>query len=588
VRMLGASLLRRCVDGSAMLRQVAGVGWGGDQSWNRFGIRDPSILTNAAGHPVLDEAGRFAMFFNARDRATTDGGVTCVGLAQGTMESGWTSEPQPVFVDGAYAAQGSVLQLAPDHFRMYYSPDTLWGFALASSTDGRCWRRFGTRPILEPGQFGVRRMGLPFVRRIGQRWIMLFEGMAGSGFHIYLATSLDGIEWRAGNQGRSVYTPADGAWDCLGQANPSLYVENEEAEDSGYFIFYNGCREVHAWDIGVLRSDSLEGPWRSSPAPVLCRGQQGGWNAGRVEGARLVERPEGLPGVVYFALPTTDSYAGGRIAFASIDAAANCAPMAERNAGAERAYNDQLALRYFSVWDNFPIQRFSTDMEFRLIDKVVSPLSKVILLGSGGGRELPVLLNKGCRVTAVDISPQMLAVGRQRYADADVGWIEADLHELPAELVDFDAGICLGAVFNYLREPDLFLANARRCLKPGGSLVLAVINSRHPTEAHVRTELSDGRVRVLYSVSQLEQMLGAIGFRVEKTIGVRFLVDLLPAEWNSKPAQQPSGTEILNRLLVAEAELSEHMSAEKAKFILLHAVARATDPPVTVRALVCS
>jgi len=579
---LTASLLRQCVDGGALFNRVEGCRLAGDQPWSGFGIRDPSILSHPDGDPVVDGAGRLTLYFNARDREINQGGITSVGLAHGSQLAGWSIRPKPVLFDGAYAAQGSVLRLAADHFRMYYSPDTLQGFALASSTDGLVWQRFGHDLILTPRPFGALRMGLPFVRRIRDQWVMVFEGTDAGRFHIYLATSPDGINWQAGNQGRPIHTPAAGAWDCFGQANPSLYVAKDHDGDLlSYFILYNGCREAHAWDIGALCSDTLEGPWRVSPAPVLRRGQIGEWDAGRIEGARLLDLPGRPPSIVYFGLPTVDSYAGGRIAFAAIevnaDASSAGGTTSDGNAAAERTYNDLLALRYFDVWDNFPIQRFTTGVESQLLADVLAPSSQVILLGSGGGRELPVLLDKACQVTAVDISPQMLAVGRRRYPDAEVTWIEADLHALPNHLVDFDAAVCLGAVFNYLRNPELFLVNARRCLKRNGALILAVINSGHPSEMKGRIDLPDGRVQRIYSVTNLEALLGSTGFEIVSIRGVRFLVDLLPAEWNSQAAQQPLGSGILNRMLVDESKLSECMPPEKAKFILIHALARSAD-----------
>jgi hypothetical protein len=179
-----STLLRRCSEGSAVFGKKATAKLTGVLAWNSFGIRDPSLLMDMDGSAILDQNGRLTLFFNARDCAIEDGGVTSVGIANGNHESGWSIRPMPVFVDGLYAAQGSVLQLAPDHFRMYYSPDTQRGFALASSTDGETWKKFGEQLILEPSAFGIRRMGLPFVRRVKNQWVMLFEGIDNDRFHI--------------------------------------------------------------------------------------------------------------------------------------------------------------------------------------------------------------------------------------------------------------------------------------------------------------------------------------------------------------------------------------------------------------------
>ena len=569
-------LLRQCIDGAAIFRKTADAGISGNLAWSKLGVRDPSLLMDQDGNTVLDEAGRLTLFFNARNGAIDAGGVTCVGIAHGSNDSGWSVQPLPAFADGTYAAQGSVLQLAPDHFRMYYSPDTLRGFALASSTDGQIWTKFGQQLILQPSAFGVRRIGLPFVRRVMDQWVMLFEGIDSGRFHIYLAASKDGISWVPANQGKSIYQPPPGAWDGFGQANPSLYVDCDGLGHQTLYILYNGCSELHRWDVGILSSTALEGPWQGVPAPLLRRGAVGGWDAGRLEGARLIEMPEAQPRVAFFGLPTGDSYAGGQIAFASIDLTpeANLArdKASAANANAERAFNDKLALRYFAIWDHYPIQRFTTAIESRLMKAVIPEFSRVLLLGSGGGRELPVLLDSRCQVTAVDISPQMLAIGQARYPDDEVHWIEADLHDLPRELTGFDAAVCLGAVFNYLRDIPLFLSNVRHALKPGGTLILAAINQRHPSETKTHSDSPDGRSRRLYDLATIREALGSAGFEIVLERGVRFFADMLPSGWNRGTGNASAEAAILDELLVLEEKLLERLPPEQGKFILVHAV----------------
>ncbi len=581
MRTATAEALRRCIAGPATFRKQGADPLRADLDWCRFGIRDPSPLMEPDGKPVADSAGMLRLFFNARDRATGDGGATCVGVARGSSTVGWTLERTPAFACGAYAAQGSVLRLAPDHFRMYYSPDTRRGFALASSSDGQVWRQFGKELILEPHPFGVQRMGLPYVRRWLDHWVMLFEGIEKGRFHIYLAYSADGITWKPGNRGQPIYLPAPDSWDRLGQANPSLYMECRENGQHSFFILYNGCSELHAWDVGILVAENLEGPWLPAAAPVLCRGGNSAWDAGRLEGARLIERVGVQAEIVYFGLPSADSYAGGGIAFASLPVAVE-EDSAQREeidlgAAAERNFNDKLATKYFDIWDNYPIQRFMTEIESNLMAAVIPPSARVLLLGSGGGRELPVLLNTNCQVTAVDIAPQMLAVGRARYPGQEVCWIEADLHELPPHLANFDAAVCLGAVFNYLRDPELFLVNARNALKLGASLILGIINSEHPSEKKESARFPDGRVRQLYSFARISEFLTAAGFELVTARGIRFFVDMLPPQWNQGTVGEDAPAKLLRDLLTLEARLTDYLLPEQGKFILIHAVLRPVE-----------
>lgn len=544
--------------------------------WACFGIRDPVVLTDAHGQAVRGGDGQFTLFFNARSAPLKEGGETCVGVARGLPGEHWAVNPEPAFQDGPYAALGSALQLAPDHYRLYYSPDTLLGFRMASSVDGRSWQ-----PAPAPGglalrtqDFGIRRMGLPFVRRIDDRWVMLFEGVDQGAFHLYMAQSKDGVHWEPSHRGQPVYLPANGAWDACGQANPSLYQHIGPDGRATFSILYNGCASPHGWDVGLLSAHCVDGPWQGRPAPLLRRGRPGDWNGGRVEGARLIECPGQMPRLAYFGLPTPDSYAGGQIAFAAIEASEPLEVDREAalsNARAEREYNAKLARRYFDVWDHFPIQRYTTEFESNAMCHSIAPASRVVVLGCGGGRELPALIELGCSIAAVDISPEMLEAGRQRYHGVPIEWIEADLHELPPSLRGFDAAVCLGAVFNYLRAPAVFLDAVRACLVPQGTLLLSAINAGHPSEPVADTRLSDGRCRRLYTVKALRSLLEAAGFSIEQVDGVRFLVDLLPAQWNRDATDEKPEGQLLSRLLQVERLLSEHLEADRAKFILVRA-----------------
>lgn len=94
----------------------------GQNTWNNYGVRDPSILTTIEGGTNLDDSGNTTLFFNARSRPVSEGGRTCVGMATGSPQTGWAVHPTPVFADGAYAAQGSALRISCNFFHLYYSP----------------------------------------------------------------------------------------------------------------------------------------------------------------------------------------------------------------------------------------------------------------------------------------------------------------------------------------------------------------------------------------------------------------------------------------------------------------------------------
>jgi len=239
-----------------------------------------------------------------------------------------------------------------------------------------------------------------------------------------------------------------------------------------------------------------------------------------------------------------------------------------KNIAAERKFNDLLALKYFDIWDTYPIQLFTTQVESNFLADMIPDNSSVLLLGSGGGRELPILLRKGCEITAVDISPGMLEIGKKRYPQAAIEWVEADLHWLPKDLQKFDSAVCLGAVFNYLRDPILFFQNLKSALKPTASLILSVINAEHPSEKKKHTTLSDGRIRTLYNLSDIQQNLSQCGFEIITNYGIRFFADLVPSEWNRENSEH---LKLLQELLELEKKWINVLPARAGKFLFIEA-----------------
>jgi SAM-dependent methyltransferase len=233
---------------------------------------------------------------------------------------------------------------------------------------------------------------------------------------------------------------------------------------------------------------------------------------------------------------------------------------------AERRYNDALATRYFEIWDTYPVQRFMHAVETRWLDELVAARSRVLVLGSGGGRELPALLGKHCRIAAVDISPAMLARGRERFGDDGIDWIEADISELPNFPDVFDLAIMLGGVLNYLPQPARSLQIVKSRLAESGRLIIGSINRDHPSEGRERHEIADGRVRALYNPQELIALYEAAGFRVTEQRGIRYFVDQLPPAWLR--GEGPSdAAPIVGAALRLEEQLVGRLPPDRAKFI---------------------
>lgn len=80
---------------------------------------------------------------------------------------------------------------------------------------------------------------------------------------------------------------------------------------------------------------------------------------------------------------------------------------------------------------------------------------------------------EGVRLTGLDLSPEMLAVARERTAELgrDIDLREGDAHALPFDADSFDTVVCTYSLCN-IPDPQRAVNEMKRVLKPGGRLVL--------------------------------------------------------------------------------------------------------------------
>lgn len=120
------------------------------------------------------------------------------------------------------------------------------------------------------------------------------------------------------------------------------------------------------------------------------------------------------------------------------------------------------------VWD--PDQyathaRFVSDLGAPVVD-LLDPRAgeRVLDIGCGDGALTEKLIEAGCRVVAIDTSPEQVRAARERGLDARV----ADATALGFD-GEFDA-VFSNAVLHWIRDPDAALAAIRRALVPGGRI----------------------------------------------------------------------------------------------------------------------
>lgn len=164
----------------------------------------------------------------------------------------------------------------------------------------------------------------------------------------------------------------------------------------------------------------------------------------------------------------------------------------------------------------------AAEVEFLWTRLALEPGARVLDAPCGHGRHAVELAARGCRMTGVDISSDLLAAAREAAAarGVTVSWHRMDMRALAFDQ-EFDAAFCAGGSFGFFdRAGDgRFLAAAGRALRPGGGFVLdaskvaesllPAFRERHETDtagvhflAENRYDFERGRIENRYTITR--------------------------------------------------------------------------------------
>jgi SAM-dependent methyltransferase len=121
-----------------------------------------------------------------------------------------------------------------------------------------------------------------------------------------------------------------------------------------------------------------------------------------------------------------------------------------------------------------PQHRELVERTVEQLTKVVAPPGPVVDLGCGPGAHSLELARRGYDVVGVDSSPRMVEVARSRAA-REVTHATFDVNDVDGPLSFADAsldGALAILVVQHLSHPTAFVGEIRRCLRPGGFLLL--------------------------------------------------------------------------------------------------------------------
>ncbi len=127
-------------------------------------------------------------------------------------------------------------------------------------------------------------------------------------------------------------------------------------------------------------------------------------------------------------------------------------------------------------WAHFgPLAVFTTPSAARLVRFAgVQPGQRVLDVGSGTGVVAVTAARLGAKVTAADLTPELIDQARHNaeIAGVAVDWHEADVEALPFADAQFDVVLSqFGHMF--APRPDLAIAQMLRVLRPGGTIAFS-------------------------------------------------------------------------------------------------------------------
>jgi ArsR family transcriptional regulator len=158
------------------------------------------------------------------------------------------------------------------------------------------------------------------------------------------------------------------------------------------------------------------------------------------------------------------------------------------------------------------------DVEAAIVRHIASsPIDFLLDAGTGTGRMLELLSPHVKRAVGVDVSPEMLAIARDRLTRAHIQHAQvrlADTYRLPfpsgGALQGFDA-VLFHQVLHYLDDPGAAVTEAARVMRAGGRLLIADF-APHDLEflrsdfAHRRLGFSDREVQGWFAAAGLKSL----------------------------------------------------------------------------------
>lgn len=139
---------------------------------------------------------------------------------------------------------------------------------------------------------------------------------------------------------------------------------------------------------------------------------------------------------------------------------------------------------------------------------------KILDVGAGTGRVSIPLARQGARVTALDVSAEMLEILKQKAKRLPIETIVGDAEALPFADASFDIVVAAFLIV-HLKNPERFFDEVYRVLKDNGIFLLTNINQKDPPEIAAK----EGNIIIesyYHRPDQIRELLEELAFSIQK------------------------------------------------------------------------
>lgn len=238
------------------------LGRGATGQWDSVDVLNPAVVKHR---------GLYYNFYSGYDGRTWHTGLAISPDGVHWEKHGRVLSPDPATWEGDYIAANGAALVVQGRFLYWYQAGRLPCIGLATSTDGRQWRKRPS-PVLEPGPRGSwdeRGVADPCVVRFGQGLYMFYLGQdRARRQRLGVALSQDGVRWWKLRTNPILDLGPAGAFDENGLGEPAVW-----ASHGCYWMLYTGRDRRERRRLGLARSrDGVQ--WQRVSEAAVFSGHQ--------------------------------------------------------------------------------------------------------------------------------------------------------------------------------------------------------------------------------------------------------------------------------------------------------------------------